>query len=157
MAYISKVTIGTGDKTTIDYQSDDCTLIVTYELERTDTDLLEFIRQQAPLIEKAHAELRTIITERRKARKNEVKEERPQNRENHQNSVREKAEPQARNSNRAQPAMATENQIRTALDLEEQLGMKKSDPEALANMTAREISTYIVQLIQERKRRSPVR
>ncbi|MDE2106568.1 MAG: hypothetical protein KGL39_55650 [Patescibacteria group bacterium] len=54
MAFATRVTIGTGNKVTQSYQSQDVSVSVTYELERSDTDLIAFMAAKAAEVEACH-------------------------------------------------------------------------------------------------------
>jgi hypothetical protein len=54
MAYATQVTIGTGNKVSINYQSQDVSVSVTYELEREDTDVLVVAREKSGEVAAAH-------------------------------------------------------------------------------------------------------
>lgn len=69
MAYLSKVTLGTGTKVSVDYQSEDVSLMVSWELERADTDLIAFVAEKAVELEEAHTTLRQRLREKRAERK----------------------------------------------------------------------------------------
>ena len=54
MAYPIQLTIGTGNKVSINYQSQEVNVSVTYQLESEDTDLLKFARDKASEIAAVH-------------------------------------------------------------------------------------------------------
>jgi hypothetical protein len=54
MAFATKVTIGTGNKVTQSYQSQDVSVSVSYDLERADTDLVAFMAEKAVEVEACH-------------------------------------------------------------------------------------------------------
>ena len=55
MAYPIQLTIGTGNKVSVNYQSQEVNVSVTYQLESEDTDLLSFARDKASEVATAHA------------------------------------------------------------------------------------------------------
>jgi len=55
MAYPIEVTIGTGNKVSLNYQSQEVNVSVTYKLEREDTDVLAVVRDKADELARAHA------------------------------------------------------------------------------------------------------
>ena len=55
MAFATQLTIGTGSKVSANYQSHEVSVIVTYELERQDTDLLKLVEEKAAEVEQAHS------------------------------------------------------------------------------------------------------
>ncbi len=54
MAIATGLSIGTSNKVSVDYQSQEVSVSVTYELERHDTDLLAFVADKAAEVEQAH-------------------------------------------------------------------------------------------------------
>lgn len=54
MAYPIQLTIGTGNKVSVNYQSQEVNVSVTYQLESEDTDLLSFARNKASEIAAVH-------------------------------------------------------------------------------------------------------
>jgi len=55
MAHAIEVTIGTGNKVSLNYQSQEVNVSVTYKLEREDTDVLAVVRDKAEELVRAHA------------------------------------------------------------------------------------------------------
>jgi len=55
MAYAVEVTIGTGNKVSLNYQSQEVNLSITYRLEREDTDVIAVVRDKADELVRAHA------------------------------------------------------------------------------------------------------
>ncbi len=55
MAYAVEVTIGTGNKVSLNYQSQEVNISVTYRLEREDKDVLAVVRDKADELVRAHA------------------------------------------------------------------------------------------------------
>lgn len=55
MAYPIEVTIGTGNKVSLNYQSQEVNVSVTYKLEREDRDVLTLVREKADELVRAHA------------------------------------------------------------------------------------------------------
>ena len=55
MAYPIQLTIGTGNKVSVNYQSQEVNVAVTYQLESEDTDLLSFARDRASEIAAVHS------------------------------------------------------------------------------------------------------
>lgn len=54
MAYATQLTIGTGNKVSLNYQSQDVNVSLTYELERGDTDLLAVVQEKAAEVAAVH-------------------------------------------------------------------------------------------------------
>ena len=54
MAYPIQLTIGTGNKVSVNYQSQEVNVSVTYQLESEDTDLLKFARDKASEVAAVH-------------------------------------------------------------------------------------------------------
>jgi hypothetical protein len=71
MAHAISMMLGTGNKVSVDYQSQEAHVTVTYELERHETDLQAVVLQKAEEIERLHGTLwrriREIRTEQRAA------------------------------------------------------------------------------------------
>ena len=137
MAVLSKVTIGTGRKISIDYQSEDYSLIVTWELETNDTDLLGFVKSHGKQVEAAHQTLREAIKAERERLKNNGKAE----------SLPQKESPKRYYPN----GTATSSQIQTALKLQSQLGINSMSEDILTNLTKQEISNHIQDLMKQVK------
>lgn len=57
MAFPVRVTLGMSVKSSADYQSEEVTLIVSWELERSDTDLQKLVAEKAEELKEAHATL----------------------------------------------------------------------------------------------------
>ena len=55
MAYALEVTIGTGNKVSLNYQSQEVNVSITYRLEREDGDVLELVREKADELVAVHA------------------------------------------------------------------------------------------------------
>jgi len=55
MAYPIEVTIGTGNKVSLNYQSQEVNMSLTYKLEREDKDVLAIVRDKADELVRAHA------------------------------------------------------------------------------------------------------
>jgi hypothetical protein len=55
MAIVATVSIGTSNKVSVNYQSQEVNIAITYQLEREDTDLLAFVQEKAAELEKAHS------------------------------------------------------------------------------------------------------
>ena len=55
MAIATAVSIGTSNKVTMDYQSQEVSISVTFELERGDADLQAFVADKAAEVERAHS------------------------------------------------------------------------------------------------------
>ena len=47
MAYATQLTISTGNKVSLNYQSQDVSVSLTYQLERDDGDVLHVVREKA--------------------------------------------------------------------------------------------------------------
>ena len=54
MAYPIQLTLGTGNKVSVNYQSQEVSVSVTYQLESEDTDLLSFARDKASEVAAVH-------------------------------------------------------------------------------------------------------
>ena len=54
MAYPIQLTLGTGNKVSVNYQSQEVNVSVTYQLESEDTDLLHFARDKASEVATIH-------------------------------------------------------------------------------------------------------
>jgi hypothetical protein len=57
MAYATQITIGTGRKVSVNYQSQEVQVGVTYQLEREDQNLLQLVEAKAAEIETVHRRL----------------------------------------------------------------------------------------------------
>jgi len=57
MAFPVRVTLGMSVKSSADFQSEEVTLIVSWELERSDTDLQRLVAEKAEELKEAHATL----------------------------------------------------------------------------------------------------
>jgi len=57
MAYATQITIGTGRKVSVNYQSQEVQVGVTYQLEREDQNLLQLVESKAAEIENVHRRL----------------------------------------------------------------------------------------------------
>jgi len=57
MAYATQITIGTGRKVSVNYQSQEVQVGVTYQLEREDQNLLQLVETKAAEIESVHRRL----------------------------------------------------------------------------------------------------
>lgn len=63
MAFIARVTLGSSVKVSKDFQSEEVTVIVSWEMERGDDDLLRFIRVKAVELEEARSLLAQTLQE----------------------------------------------------------------------------------------------
>ena len=54
MAYAVEITLGTGNKVSLNYQSQEVNVSLTYKLEREDTDVMEVVRDKADELVRAH-------------------------------------------------------------------------------------------------------
>lgn len=54
MAYATQVTISTGNKVSLNYQSQEVSVTLTYQLEREDTDVLAVVREKTAELAQAH-------------------------------------------------------------------------------------------------------
>ena len=54
MAYAIQLTIGTGNKVSINYQSQEVSVSLTYQLERHETDVLQVVQEKAVEVAQAH-------------------------------------------------------------------------------------------------------
>lgn len=57
MAFATEITIATGSKISVNYQSQEVQVGVTYQLEREDGDLMQLVEAKAAEVEKAHRRL----------------------------------------------------------------------------------------------------
>lgn len=57
MAYATEITISTGSKVSVNYQSQEVQVGVTYQLEREDQDLMQLVTSKASEVERAHRRL----------------------------------------------------------------------------------------------------
>lgn len=65
MAYATQITISTGSKVSVNYQSQEVHVGVTYQLEREDENLLQLVESKAAEVEAAHRRLwKTLKAER---------------------------------------------------------------------------------------------
>lgn len=65
MAYATQITISTGSKVSVNYQSQEVHVGVTYQLEREDENLLQLVESKAAEVEAAHRRLwKTLKSER---------------------------------------------------------------------------------------------
>jgi len=55
MAYAVEITLGTGNKVSLNYQSQEVNVSITYQLEREDTDVLALVGDKADELVRAHA------------------------------------------------------------------------------------------------------
>lgn len=55
MAYAVEITISTGNKVSVNYQSHEASVSLTYQLEREDTDVLAIIQEKSVEVAAAHA------------------------------------------------------------------------------------------------------
>lgn len=78
MAYVTTVTIGTSNKVSVDYQSQEVSVSVTYQLERSDEDLQAFVETRTAEVEQAHSLIWRRIRELRSEQKAREAEERGQ-------------------------------------------------------------------------------
>jgi hypothetical protein len=69
MAIATAVSIGTSNKVTMDYQSQEVSISVTFELERDDADLQAFVTDKAAEVERAHSVVWRRIRELRAEQK----------------------------------------------------------------------------------------
>lgn len=69
MAYVTAVTIGTSNKVSVDYQSQEVSVSVTFQLERSDGDLVSFVEDKAAEVERAHSTVWRRIRELRSEQK----------------------------------------------------------------------------------------
>lgn len=66
MAYATQITIGTGRKVSVNYQSQEVQVGVTYQLEREDQNLLQLVETKAAEIESVHRRLWKKLKSERK-------------------------------------------------------------------------------------------
>lgn len=69
MAIATEMSIGTSNKVTVDYQSQEVSISITFELERTDTDLQALVAEKAAEVERAHSSVWRRIRELRTQQK----------------------------------------------------------------------------------------
>lgn len=67
MAYCTSVTISTGNKVSVNYQSQDVSVSLTYQLEREDADLLALVERKADEVERAHRRVWQRIRDQRQS------------------------------------------------------------------------------------------
>ncbi len=65
MAFLARVTLGSSTKVSKDFQSEEVTVIVSWEMERGDEDLLRFVRVKAVELEEARSLLAQTLQEAR--------------------------------------------------------------------------------------------
>ena len=86
MAYPIQLSIGTGNKVSVNYQSQEVNVSVTYQLESEDTDLLKFARDKASEVasvhgvawEKCQANTRAKTATRKKAKSSDETDAKPE-------------------------------------------------------------------------------
>lgn len=54
MAYAVEITLGTGNKVSLNYQSEEVNVSIIYKLERQDVDVLKIVNDKAPKLIEAH-------------------------------------------------------------------------------------------------------
>jgi hypothetical protein len=54
MAYATQVTISTGNKVSLNYQSQEVSVTLTYQLEREDADVLAIVKEKTAELAEAH-------------------------------------------------------------------------------------------------------
>lgn len=54
MAYATQITISTGNKVSLNYQSQEVSVTLTYQIEREDTDVLAVVKEKAAELAQAH-------------------------------------------------------------------------------------------------------
>jgi len=69
VAVATSLSIGTSNKVSVDYQSQEVSVSVTYELERHETDILAFVTDKAAEVEQAHTAVWRRIREIRAEQK----------------------------------------------------------------------------------------
>ena len=72
MAHVTAVTIGHTDRVSANYQSQEVSVSVTFQLERSDDDLQAFVEDKAAEVESAHGTIWRRIRELREQRKAEA-------------------------------------------------------------------------------------
>ena len=76
MAYATELTIGTGSKVTLHYNSQEVSVALTYELEREDTNVLAIVQAKAQEVARAHQSawerIRDAKTEKTQSREEEA-------------------------------------------------------------------------------------
>ena len=75
MAFVTSLTIGTASKVAMNFQSQEVSVTVTYQLERQDTDLMQIVEEKAAEVEQAHS---TIWRRIRDLRAQQTEETSPQ-------------------------------------------------------------------------------
>ena len=71
MAVVTNLTIGTSTKMSVNYQSHEISVTVSYELERQDSDLMKLVEEKAAEVEKAHRSIWRRIRDLRAQEKSE--------------------------------------------------------------------------------------
>lgn len=89
MAYATQLTIGTGRKVSMNYQSQDATVTVTYQLEQHDKSVLDVVKEKAVELEKAHRSIWGTLKEMAAASPHPAME----NSHDHTNSVEDTDSP----------------------------------------------------------------
>ena len=81
MAYPVEITISTGNKVSLNYQSEEVNVSITYKLERGEENVLEVVEQKAPELVEAHRlaweRVREAKTPRTPAPRADIEEETP--------------------------------------------------------------------------------
>lgn len=78
MAYATEVTISTGNKVSINYQTRDVSVSVTYQLEREDTDVVTVVREKTKELAQAHRAVWQTLHDAKVATVRETAPERPE-------------------------------------------------------------------------------
>lgn len=105
MAIATEVSIGTSQKVSVDFQSQEVSVRVTYALESQDGDLLTFVAQKAQEVEKAHAAIwRRIREQRTHAQRSHACGEEPQTAENRAEASPESPSPPEPSKGSASPS-----------------------------------------------------
>jgi hypothetical protein len=124
MAYVTAVTIGTSNKVSIDYQSQEVSVSVTFQLERSDGDLVSFVEDKAAEVERAHSTVWRRIRELRSEQKaadqaaqsngQPVEEQPPPPKRRRRSMTEANGQPPEPSSNGAQPQAVDEGGVAVA-------------------------------------------
>ncbi len=155
MAYATQITISTGSKVSVNYQSNEVQVGVTYQLERKDENLLQLVESKAAEVEAAHRRLwKSIKAER--LQQQEQPDSQPQTSAHgysqNGNGSRNGYHPNSANGN----AMITEAQQRAVYALVNKMQMDAEEVERtlrmrfdkfhLPELTKRQASQFIDEL-----------
>jgi len=77
MAYATQVTISTGNKVSLNYQSQEVSVTLTYQLEREDVDVLAIVKEKAGELAQAHRTAWQTLRDAKVSAVNEPAPEKP--------------------------------------------------------------------------------